>query len=77
MVMAEVQQVTTWSKAKQTEWDIQEVWKTVKEWVEEADNNNIAQMLQENTKPTVTADKFDSWQADTSTNTYVEDDEVW
>ena len=33
MVTTEVQQVTTWSKAQQSEWDIQEeVWKAAKEW---------------------------------------------
>ena len=34
-------------------------------------------MLQENTESIVTSDKFDSRQADTSTDTDVEDDEVW
>ena len=78
MVTGEVQQVTTQSKAKQSEWDIQEeVRKATKEWVEEANNNNVARMLQENTESIVTSDKFDSRQADTSTDTDVEDDEVW
>ena len=62
MVMAEVQQVSTRSKAKQSEWDIQEeVWLTTT-------------MLQENTGPII---RSDSQQADTSTNTNVEDNEVW
>ena len=42
MVIAEVQQVTTRSKAKQFEWDIYEVvCKAAKEWIEEANNNNV------------------------------------
>ena len=36
MVTAEVQQVTTQSKTKQSEWEINEaVWKVAKEWVDE------------------------------------------
>ena len=71
MVTVEVQQVTTRSKAKQSEWDIQaEVRKASKEWVEEANNNNVARMLQENTRPIFTSC---SRQADTN----AEDDEVW
>ena len=43
MVKAEVQQVTTKSKAKQSEWDLQEeVRKATKEWVNEANNINVA-----------------------------------
>ena len=61
MVIVEVQQVTTRSMAKQSEWDIQEeIRKAVNEWVEEANNNNVARMLQESTGPIVTFDNFDS-----------------
>ena len=78
MVTTEVQEVITRSKAKRSEWDTQdEVRKAAKEWVEEANNNNVAQMMQENIELIVTSDKFDSRQADTSTDTDVEDDEVW
>ena len=45
MVTTYVQQVTTRSKAKQSEWDIQEeVRKVGKEWVEEANSNNVSRM---------------------------------
>ena len=55
MVNAEVQQVTTQSKTKQSEWEIQEVvWKEAKEWVDEANNNNAARMLQENDEQNAT-----------------------
>ena len=38
-----MQQVTTRSKAKQSEWDLQEeVRKATKEWVNEANNINVA-----------------------------------
>ena len=58
MVIAEVQQVTTWSKAKQSKWHIQEaVRKVGKEWVEEANNNNVTRMLQESNASNVTSDK--------------------
>ena len=61
MVTVEVQQVTTRSMAKQSEWDIQEeVLKVANEWVEEANNNNVARMLQESTGPIVTFNNFDS-----------------
>ena len=74
MITVEVQPVTTRSKAKQSEWDIQEeVRKAAKEWVEEANNNNVARMLQENTGPIITCD---SRQVDTSANIDVQDDEV-
>ena len=49
MVMPEIQQVTTRSKSKQSEWEIQEVVrKAAKEWVEEANKNNVSRMLQDN-----------------------------
>ena len=49
MVMPEIQQVTTRSKSKQSEWEIQEVvQKAAKEWVEEANKNNVSRMLQDN-----------------------------
>ena len=49
MVLPEIQQVTTRSKGKQSEWEVQEVvWKEAKEWVEEANNKNVARMLQNN-----------------------------
>ena len=39
------------SKMKQYEWDVQEVVrKAAKQWVDEANNNNVVRMLQENTK---------------------------
>ena len=51
MVTVEVQQVTTWSKTKQSDWEIQEaVRKVAKEWVDEANNNNVTRMLQKNTE---------------------------
>ena len=61
MVTTEVQEVITRSKAKRSEWDTQdEVRKAAKEWVEEANNNNVAQMMQENIELIVTSDKFNS-----------------
>ena len=49
MVMPEIQQVTTRSKGKQSEWELQEaVWKVAKEWVEEANENNVTRMMQDN-----------------------------
>ena len=49
MVVPKIQQVTTRSKGKQSEWEVQEVVrKTAKEWVEEANNNNVMSMLHEN-----------------------------
>ena len=48
MVSPEIQQVTTRSKTKQSEWEVQEaVRKEAKEWVEEANKNNASCMLQE------------------------------
>ena len=48
MVSPTIQQVTTRSKTKQSEWEVQEaVWKAAKEWVEEANKNNASRMLQE------------------------------
>ena len=48
MVTPELQQVTTRSKTKQSEWEVQEaVRKAAKEWVEEANKNNASHMLQE------------------------------
>ena len=41
MVIPEIQQITTRSKSKKLEWEIQEaVWKAAKEWMEEANQNN-------------------------------------
>ena len=50
MVTTKVQQVTVRSKAKRSEWEIQEAIQTVvKEWVDKANNNNnVARMLQDN-----------------------------
>ena len=49
MVIPEIQQVTTRSKSKQSEWEIQEaVRKAAKEWVEEANQNNVNRMMQDN-----------------------------
>ena len=49
MVIPEIQQVTTRSKSKQSEWEIQEaVRKAAKEWIEEANQNNVNRMLQDN-----------------------------
>ena len=49
MVIPEVQQVTTRSKSKQSEWEIQEeVRKAAKEWVDEANQSNVNRMLQDN-----------------------------
>ena len=49
MVIPEIQQVITRSKGKQSEWEIQEVVrKAAKEWVEEANKNNVSRMLQDN-----------------------------
>ena len=48
MVAYAIQQVTTRSKTKQSEWEVQEaVQKAAKEWVEEANRNNVAHMIQE------------------------------
>ena len=61
MITTEVQQVTTRNKAKQSEWDIQEVvWKAAKEWVEEANNNNVTRMLQESNIPNIMTDRLGS-----------------
>ena len=49
MVTTELQQATARSKTKQSEWKIQEaVQKAAKEWVDEANNNNVASMPHEN-----------------------------
>ena len=49
MVVLEIQQVTTRSKGKQSEWEIQgAVRKAAKEWVEKANKNNVSRMLQDN-----------------------------
>ena len=48
MVSPVIQQVTSRSKTKQLEWEVQEVVrKAAKEWVEEANKNNVACMIQE------------------------------
>ena len=48
MVSPAIQQVTTRSKTKQSEWEVQEdVRKAAKEWVEQANKNNVARMMQE------------------------------
>ena len=75
MVVPEVQQVTTRSKGKQLEWEVQEaVRKMAKEWVED-DNSNGARMMQENaistykanvqpikqSKPTLTPADKETW----------------
>ena len=49
MVMLEIQQMTTRSKGKQSEWEVQEVLrKATKERVEEANQNNVHRMMQDN-----------------------------
>ena len=49
MVALEIQQVTTRNKGKQSEWEVQDVVrKAAKEWVEEANKNNVSRMLQDN-----------------------------
>ena len=49
MVVPEIQQVTTRSKGKQSEWEVQEaICKPTKEWVKEANSNNVMRMMQEN-----------------------------
>ena len=46
MVVPEIQQVTTRSKGKQSEWEVQEtVWKAAKEWVKEANQTNVVIMM--------------------------------
>ena len=48
MVSPVIHQVTTRSKTKQSEWEVQEVVrKAAKESVEEANKNNAAHMIQE------------------------------
>ena len=48
MVSPAIQQVTTRSKTKQSEWEVQEaVRKAAKEWVEEANKNNASRMIQD------------------------------
>ena len=49
MVIPKIQHVTTRSKGKQSEWEVQDVVrKAAKEWVEEANKNNVSGMLQDN-----------------------------
>ena len=56
--MPEIYQVTTRSKGEQSEWEVQEaVRKATKQWVEEANNNNVARMLQESV---IYTDKLES-----------------
>ena len=75
MVATEVQQVTTRSKAKLSEWDLQEdVRNATKEWVNEAKNTNVARMLQESKEPMV---KFDNQQNDTCNTIKDEEAEIW
>ena len=70
MVTAEVtdvQQLTTRSKAKTTEWEAQEaIWKQATEWVQQANEQNVAN-LREHIKPSgalvVTTDEDMTWQA--------------
>ena len=51
--------------------------KVAKEWVEEANNNNVAKMLQESTMPMVKSDKLGSQHEEALTNSVEEDDETW
>ena len=76
MVVPEVQQVTTHNKAKKSEWEVQEVErKAAKEWVEEANNNNVAQMLQQSS---LSIDKTDNRLVERSVPTMTpEDEESW
>ena len=77
MVTAEVQQVTMWTKDKQFESEIQEaVRKAAKEWVDEANNNNVARMFRENNEQNITLDKSESQQEEVTTKE-PEDDEAW
>ena len=45
--------------------------------MEEANNNNVARMLQESTMSIVTSGKSDSRQEETPTDTDEEDEKVW
>ena len=77
MVNAEVQQVTTQSKTKQSEWEIQEVvWKEAKEWVDEANNNNVTRMLRENYERDITLENSGSRQEEITTQSPT-NDESW
>ena len=72
--MSELKQVTTQRKAKQSQWEVQEVfWKATKEWVEEDNKNNISRiehdMEEQNLQKTVTqstpviiTEADDTWQ---------------
>ena len=79
MVTTKIQQVTSRSKTKQSEWEIQEAMcKTAKEWVEESNNNNnVSMMLQESKVPMITSDKSVSRHKEALTDTAEEDDETW
>ena len=49
IVIPEIQQVTTRSKSKQSEWEIQEaIRKAAKEWVKETNQSNVNQMMHDN-----------------------------
>ena len=49
MLIPEIQQITTRRKSKKSEWEIHEAfWKAAKEWMEEANQNNVSRMLQDN-----------------------------
>ena len=56
-ITAEVQQVTTFSKAKTAEWEEQdEIHKATKEWVTKANEANVERMRQDNTPAPVAED---------------------
>ena len=77
MVTTKVQQVTVRSKAKRFEWEIQEaVQKVAKEWVDEANNNNVTRMLRGSNEHDITIDKSDNRQEEVTPKS-LEDDEAW
>ena len=64
-------------KMKQSEWDVQEVVrKAAKQWVDEANNNNVTRMLRESNEHDITIDKSDSRQEEVTLKS-LEDDEAW
>ena len=62
-------------KMKQYEWDVQEVVrKAAKQWVDEANNNNVTRMLRESNEHDITIDKSDNRQEEVTPKS-LEDDE--
>ena len=55
MVTTKIQQVTSRSKTKQSEWEIQEALrKAAKKWVNESYYTDVARMLQDNKEQDIT-----------------------